>query len=1039
MPTNDNKKPDHSQSIIADVQRTQGYEKKAKRPVTVTKVAGELTALSPILGFFKVFYGIFGVMAARIMAMTQEIFNRWSPEYDIPELNDKARFEYVLNATGNKPYIEAMTKNAGVRSMTWFLIFYLIFCLACANLVKDGLLHSFVSGTSKSIISYVLPFALSMIFLTKYVKWSFWHYQMREKSLFSFRHWIRNPSVWLPSSLQGRKIAKLVIVIGGGSLIIQGSLGQAFADTISGSSSIVSTLFGTPSSTDLSMQWLYGMFPSYFSSTGVSFNQDAVAQMFQVINGTLLSVGGVILSYHTVTGIVATAHEGEALGRRWHTMWGVIRVAGGSASIVPVNGYCAAQVISLKVIVASIMMANLAWSAYVTAATANGGQAGVSVAITNPPDQLDDLVTFQDVVAAATCLKDAEYEFRSNGTGSAISISSFTPAEQNDTFSTENNFIDPTQSSSSVSNGDWNFGAACGELKFAALTPAMFATSVTIGTEKATDSPFSSGSSSASPASAMNAYVTARNTAFAKFVSQAVTSSFVNDVAGKIAPDSGVTGSSYQSDYDTLRSEYITYEQAVLKAAGDYSSTTNTAILAAIKSESNDYGWAIAGAIQPELIAINAQVSELAEQTPNVTKGDPDEISDDFEKTVNATSSLLTTTFNNGGLDLGSVAATTSGADSSPISLTDIAEKAGQNPGSVIGLIGSWLWSGTSTQLQEFSSGTALDPITEIAALGNNFENMGVLLFGAAAIAHGAATAGVLDAISFGSGGGGLLGEVAKLAGAGMVASTIAGMAYGAIASLLGLIVPLALALMVMGGFMSVIVPMLSYIYWISAVMALIVFYAEVVIGAAFAGFAHISADGDELIGQKQSMIYGTLLATLFYPTLLVLGLIFANIIMTVSLQFLAYTYTIALQNVTNSGVIDFIMEMGLFSALVWHIISRSYRMITAVPQFTFRYFGINADVNRGDTHGDVTGAVIMPQRSGSMAQKLLQPAGQAMSSGMTQASKASQASKLNQTNSIKGFAETNALKQAASEVTSVDNPDGTMPEGGGPVGNPRG
>lgn len=89
--------------------------------------------------------------------------------------------------------------------------------------------------------------------------------------------------------------------------------------------------------------------------------------MFKVFNTIALTAGAVILVYTTVVGLLATAHEGEFLGKRWGgagAIWLPIRMVLGVGLLFPgASGYSAIQIIVMWIIVQGIAAADTLWTA----------------------------------------------------------------------------------------------------------------------------------------------------------------------------------------------------------------------------------------------------------------------------------------------------------------------------------------------------------------------------------------------------------------------------------------------------------------------------------------------------------------------------------------------------------------------------------------------------------------------------------------------------------------------------------------------------
>ena len=62
------------------------------------------------------------------------------------------------------------------------------------------------------------------------------------------------------------------------------------------------------------------------------------SKLIGFINLALLAIGGLLLTYNIVAGLLQTAHEGEFLGRRWSSLWAPLRVLFAVALLIPVPG-----------------------------------------------------------------------------------------------------------------------------------------------------------------------------------------------------------------------------------------------------------------------------------------------------------------------------------------------------------------------------------------------------------------------------------------------------------------------------------------------------------------------------------------------------------------------------------------------------------------------------------------------------------------------------------------------------------------------------
>lgn len=99
---------------------------------------------------------------------------------------------------------------------------------------------------------------------------------------------------------------------------------------------------------------------------GVLPVQDApliLGAMFKVLNTMALTLGTIMVIYVTVIGVLATAHEGEFMGKKWSGMWVPIRMVFGIVALFPTaTGYCTLQVVMMWIIVQGVGAADMVWT-----------------------------------------------------------------------------------------------------------------------------------------------------------------------------------------------------------------------------------------------------------------------------------------------------------------------------------------------------------------------------------------------------------------------------------------------------------------------------------------------------------------------------------------------------------------------------------------------------------------------------------------------------------------------------------------------------
>jgi conjugal transfer/type IV secretion protein DotA/TraY len=951
---------------------------------------------------------------------------------DIPETitDPTERFEYALDYTSNRGVLEKMIKNASLRTQVWLVAAIFLTALGLGALKNNGFIYELVAGPKSYVLTGILlPFLLAVPLWALFVKWSFWSFQMRHRRLNGIMAWLKMPSEWLPPDLPGGKVVNLIIAGSIGAAMMQHGINQAVAQTVSSAissgagvtnSSVFQSLIGSLPTGDLSFQMLSQLFPSLFSSTGVSFANDAAAQMLQALNTALIGIASVMLGYHITAGVVASAHDGEVLGKRMHTIWTPIRIGVGVAGLVPISGYCAAQIIALQIVTASCGLANLAWDSYVSAATGTNGH---FLAAMIPPTAMDDDGTFNQVIDDAVCLELGRYLERSGGPNGALpSIASVSGTAMNGASGAV--FADPTKPSNTTQaasstqalqssgvtedNEVWNFGAACGTISFpgpvstaqsatqsaASEKAAAAAISASGGEGAAEVQSFADTSASATDTATTNFY-NARNAAFTAFITEVVNSTFVQDIVEGNAPGGSVNlsnTSTLQTSLQTLAGDWTNYESGILGSAEAYSSSENSAAFSQLSSQAQDLGWAAAGAMEPLLLAKNSEVTTTAEQTPSADQGNPDLDGPSFatnlppidDQLANAESGLLfgvpsllvTTPITTGSSASSSSSSGSSSSSSGAMSKLTALSKIDGNPESFMDVTGNYMGSNFELFFLNQASITSVDPIQEISAEGYNIKLLGYSALGIYAAALGTAAVSsvgesgakaTFDSLTGGS----------PVLGKGPAAAVMTVLrALGAI------IVPVCTGLIIIGLFLQIVVPMIGYIVWVSAVIGWLAFVCEFVVCSAMTSFSMVETSGEEMVNQKQSYGVGMMLIALFYPTLMVLGLIFASIMQSAAVSFVTGTFVFGTDNIGK--IVDplaILLLVFIQSALYYNVIIRSYRLITMFPEYASSYFGVSSNGKRDDTHNTAVGIIT---KSRGTAEGHAKTAIQGIQSGLT-------------------------------------------------------
>ncbi|OXJ00856.1 hypothetical protein CFB41_14335 [Burkholderia sp. AU33803] len=96
-------------------------------------------------------------------------------------------------------------------------------------------------------------------------------------------------------------------------------------------------------------------------------SSDVFSSIMEMWNGAVATLGGIYLTYTIFTSVTMTAHDGEALGKEFHSFWVPVRSALGGALILPViNGYSPIQYVIIWCAMQGVGLADAVWSKFVS-------------------------------------------------------------------------------------------------------------------------------------------------------------------------------------------------------------------------------------------------------------------------------------------------------------------------------------------------------------------------------------------------------------------------------------------------------------------------------------------------------------------------------------------------------------------------------------------------------------------------------------------------------------------------------------------------
>ena len=118
---------------------------------------------------------------------------------------------------------------------------------------------------------------------------------------------------------------------------------------------------------------------------GVNETSNILASMFSVFNSSVLVIGSIIITYIAIIGVIHTANDGVALGRKWSSLWVPVRLVFSALMLLPTtSGY---SMIQLFVFMIALWGAGAANSTY---------KSGIETGLFNPEALVKDIGNKKD-------------------------------------------------------------------------------------------------------------------------------------------------------------------------------------------------------------------------------------------------------------------------------------------------------------------------------------------------------------------------------------------------------------------------------------------------------------------------------------------------------------------------------------------------------------------------------------------------------------------------------------------------------------------
>jgi hypothetical protein len=383
---------------------------------------------------------------------------------DIPE--PRQRFRTAMRHYGvtaaDLPRIEA---GAASALWTWAVVSVLALAWAIVSIrieLDGGILFTALAS-----------WGIAAACLARAARASFRLWQVRQRALRPVSDWLRDPASWL----DGGGTAAVALLLAAGAawtgLAPHSALAQASPVDTQAVGNLVNQIMNATGQRDLSFEWMRRLFPGTIEFWAISSsspaigaqgsNADVLQPIFQVLNSILCFLGAMTMCWHTVCGMVATAHTGKVLGDRWHTTWAPIRVVMGVGLVAPVKGYCMMQILVINLFLAGYSVANLEWNTYVATMLSPAPTTLVPPAI----DASQSLAT--QVLQAETCLAVMKgFETNDGSLWTSLSLATLLPSQPK--------YVVPQSGGAPLGGGAamlWDYGPVCGNFKLTSSTSSL--------------------------------------------------------------------------------------------------------------------------------------------------------------------------------------------------------------------------------------------------------------------------------------------------------------------------------------------------------------------------------------------------------------------------------------------------------------------------------------------------------------------------------------------------------------------------------------
>lgn len=629
---------------------------------------------------------------------------------------------------------------------------------------------------------------------------------------------------------------------------------------------------------------------------------DIFGTIFMFINMGLLTLGGIYLSYKGLAAVTQTAHDGEFMGKQFNSVWVPIRITTGIFWLLPIaGGWSALQVLMLWFGIMGAGLGNMAWQGVV----GQGFKPFQSTMLEPPVSGSSDKEFVVEALKMNVCVAARNTEELASGSGLVYSR-------------TEAPLLPGVGRSYRYGvNGN----AECGEISFADISRGAAAG-------------YAGVNSSLWGATEVNALgVTLLSQKIA--IDRAVQSAFIN-LDSTLAThaksyigdnSSGLSGMIYNPDSTnsiasppdaaTMRSIRVAYQNSITDAiAGSMRSSNaldanNQAMLIHARQD----GFTTAGAwymtMAQSSYAINSLAANIAPSIISVASTPLP--SQSVWSRAYAQTILSNSAVNNGVINGSGNSGNQDAAWKMIMGQMDQSTYGGQG-------IVNWI----------INEGSGEPVMIRIKNMADRLVTLSGLVMSATGLVKGSI-------------------EAAKESAS--TVPIIGGLVKAGAAALSGPLKPwldmLSFACMLAFGFFltcSIFLPMIPFIVFMGQVLGWLINVVEGVAAAPFLAFAHFDTDGEGL-GHKTQYGYIFMLQSFMRPVMLVLGFVFACMLIETIGGYVLQIFPMAMANAQMDSITGFFSILGftaMFFLIMVGLINACMSVTYLLPDAIFAFIGVH-------------------------------------------------------------------------------------------------